>query len=354
MSARPLPGGAKPVREAFDVAAAHAWLRGLAPELTTEPEVTQFSGGASNLTYLLRYPNRDLILRRPPAGTKAASAHDMAREYRIQAALKATYPLVPTMVGLCEDHAVLGSDFYVMERVEGVIVRGELPKGQQLDRAAAAKLSQTFVDELAALHAVDVEAAGLGGLGKGPGYVGRQLSGWSGRYDKARTWHVPGWHGVRSWLAAHQPTDVGAVLIHGDFRFDNLVLDARDLQRVVGVLDWEMATVGDPLMDLGNSLAYWIEAGDDRLAQAMRRQPTHLPGMLTRREVVARYLERTGREVESFDFYIVYGLFRLAVIVQQIAYRYHKGQTKNPAFKHFWLFNHYLHWRATRAMRGRW
>src|SRR6185295_5183897 len=177
--------------------------------------------------------------------------------------------------------------------------------------------------------------------------------GWSERYRKARTWNVPRFEKVIAWLAAHTPDDAATCVIHNDFRLDNLVLDAGDPSRIVGVLDWEMATLGDPLMDLGNSLAYWVEAADGPLSRAVRRQPTHLPGMLTRREVIARYAERTGFASPSWTFYEVYGVFRLAGIAQQIYYRYHHGETRNPAFRHFWLYVHVLHRRCLRLILRR-
>lgn len=353
MSSAPVEG-AKRVRDedAFDVAAVDAWLRSEADGLGDGlPEVRQFSGGASNLTYLLRYPERDLILRRPPPGAKAASAHDMRREHDVQAALEPVFPYVPAMVALCQDEAVLGSDFYVMERVAGTILRKELPPELGLDAAAARRLCASVVDRLVDLHAVDPAAAGLAGLGRGPGYVRRQVEGWSERYRAARTRNAPSCERVMAWLAEHQPDDVGACVIHNDFRLDNVVLAPGDPQRIVGVLDWEMATVGDPLMDLGGALAYWVEADDDRVMRFLRRQPTHAPGMLTRDEVLVRYADRTGRPIEDPDFYEIFGLFRLAVIIQQIYRRYALRQTRNPAFRHYWIAVHYLDRRCRRIMR---
>jgi aminoglycoside phosphotransferase (APT) family kinase protein len=345
---------AKAVRDedAFDVAAVHRWLRervdGLGDAL---PQVQQFSGGASNLTYLLRYADRDLILRRPPAGTKAASAHDMAREHRVQARLKPVFPYVPEMVAFCDDPAVIGSEFYVMERLEGIILRANLPRGLELSEAQVRELCLAVVDRLIDLHAIDPDEAGLADLGRGAGYVERQVRGWSERYRAAKTWNVPSFEKVMAWLEANRPDDVATRIIHNDFRFDNVVLDPDDPTRIVGILDWEMATLGDPLMDLGASLAYWVEAGDDRWFAMFRRQPTHAPGMLTRAEVVARYRERTDLPIADWRFYEVYGLFRLAVIVQQIYARYHAKQTRNPAFKRFWLAVHILDRRCRRIIR---
>ena len=256
------------------------------------PEVRQFSGGASNLTYLLRYAaGRDLILRRPPTGTKARGAHDMGREHRIMSALAPVFPQVPEMVALCEDDALIGSPFYVMERLVGTILRRDIPPELGLDEAEVRRLCTNALDTLVALHRVDVEAAGLASLSRGPGYVARQVGGWSERYRRARTDDVGDFEDVMAWLDAHQPEDVAQALIHNDFRFDNLVLSLDDPTEVIGVLDWEMATIGDPLMDLGGAIAYWVQADDDEPFVANRLQPTHAPGMLTRAEV-ARVLHR--------------------------------------------------------------
>ena len=338
--------------DAFDVAAVHAWLRGHADGVPDEaPTVCQFSGGASNLTYLLRYPSQDLILRRPPAGTKASSAHDMRREHRIQSALRPRFPYVPEMVALCTDGSVIGSDFYVMERIEGVVPRASMPPDVETGPGPMRALSERLVDLLVQLHAVDAEAVGLADLGRGAGYVARQVAGWSERYRRARTWNVPTFERVMAWLEAHRPDDVGACVIHNDFRLDNLVLDPDEPARVRGVLDWELATIGDPLMDLGSSLAYWVEAGDGFGLQRFRRQPSHLPGMLTRAEIVGRYCDRTGRSSERWPFYEVFGFFRIAGIAQQIYFRYHRRETSNPAFRNFWMAAHLLERRCRAAMR---
>lgn len=336
--------------ETFDLAAVDEWLKGQLSGLDGQPTVLQFPGGASNLTYLLTYPQRELILRRPPFGHKAKSAHDMVREYRVQSALKPVYPAVPNMVALCQDPAIMDCDFYVMDRIRGIIPRANLPPGLELTREQTRKLCQSVIDKLIELHQVDYRAAGLESLGKGAGYVKRQIEGWTDRYKKSKTWNVPSWRRVSRWLADHMPEDVATVVIHNDFRFDNIVLDMADPETIIGVLDWEMATLGDPLMDLGNSLAYWVQASDDRFHQMLRRQPTHLPGMFSRREVVEYYCERMKLSTANWTFYEVYGLFRLAVIVQQIYYRYYHRQSRNPAFRHFWLFNQYLHWRSKRAI----
>ncbi|RZL09722.1 MAG: phosphotransferase family protein [Rubrivivax sp.] len=343
-------GGRVRAGEELKVPGVDAWLKQQVAGLQGQPEVTQFSGGASNWTYRLKYPGQgqggDFILRRPPAGTKAKGAHDMGREFRVQQALKPVYPVVPAMIGHTEDESITGAEFYVMERIAGIIPRKNLPRGLVLDAATTRRLCTNVLDQLIALHRVDVQAAGLESLGKGGGYCKRQIEGWSARYVKARTWNVPSFERVMAWLAANTPDDVANCVIHNDWRFDNVILAEDDPTRVIGVLDWEMATLGDPLMDLGNSLAYWVHDDDNLLFKAVRRQPTHLPGMLRREEVVEYYLDRTGRKADHWAFYEVYGLFRLAVIVQQIYYRYHHRQTRNPAFKNFWVLVNYLDWRC--------
>ncbi len=340
----------RPVRgeDEFDVDALSGWLADHGEPGT--PEVRQFPGGASNLTYLLHYDDRDLVLRRPPSGHKAKSAHDMHREFHIQTQLKPVFRYVPDMVALCDDPSVIGSDFYVMRKLDGLILRADLPEGFRLSRTDAGLLCERIVDVLVELHRVDPSAAGLDDLSRGPGYVRRQVDGWSKRYVAARTFNVPSFARVIEWLKDNQPDDVGACVIHNDFRLDNVVLDTSKTPRVVGVLDWEMATIGDPLMDLGGAMAYWVQADDDPVQRRFRRQPTHLPGMMTRREVVGSYCDRMGLPDDGWVFYEVFGIFRLAVIVQQIYYRYHHKQTHNPAFRTFWLMVNYLHWRCRRVI----
>ncbi len=349
----PAADGAGAVRagEELDGAAITQWLLPHLPGLAGAPRITQYSGGASNWTYRLEYPEHDLILRRPPAGTKARSAHDMGREFRVQQALKPVYPCVPEMIALCQDESVLGCEFYVMRRVAGLIPRARMPRGLQLDPAQSRALCHAFLDKLVELHQVDYQAAGLAELGKGAGYVGRQVSGWSQRYLKAKTWNVPSFRRVRDWLAANQPDDVATCVIHNDWRLDNVILDQQQPTRIIGVLDWEMATLGDPLMELGSALAYWIQADDGKLMQMTKRQPSDLPGMPSRDEVVAYYLGKMGYQIDNWVFYEVFGLFRLAVIAQQIYFRYHHKQTRNPAFRNFWIMVNYFDWRCRRLIR---
>lgn len=351
-----IPANAQSVRDedSFDVDAVAAWLSRTAG-IDGIPEVRQFSGGASNLTYLLRYPDRDVVLRRPPAGAKPASGHDMHREYRIQELLAPAYPHVPAMVGLCTDPSVLGTDFYVMERVHGTILRSD--EDADLDARRTRTLCTRVFDLLVELHNVDPVATGVDEFSRGPGYVERQVAGWTRRFAQARTDNVPDFAQVTGWLEEHRPPDVRQAVIHGDFRLDNVLLGPESATdpaplRPVAVLDWELATVGDPLMDLGASLAYWVQADDEPMMRVTKRQPSDLPGMLTRDEIVERYLSATGLETGEWRFYEVYGLFRLAVIAQQIYYRFHHGQTTNPAFRDFWQLVDYLEQRCRAIIRG--
>ncbi|WP_226468652.1 phosphotransferase family protein [Luteimonas panaciterrae] len=346
---------ARPVREedAFDLARVDAFLKDRIEGLSGDPELRQFPGGASNLTYLLRYGDRELVLRRPPAGVKAKSAHDMLREARVMAALKPHYPLVPTILASCDDPDVIGQDFYVMERLRGVILRRDLPEGLGLDANGVRRLCTGFVDRLIELHDIGAHAPDIAALGKGEGYVARQVAGWSERWRQSLTEGTDACEDVLTWLSEKQPARETAIcVIHNDYRFDNVVLDPDHPLSIVGVLDWEMATLGDPLMDLGGSLAYWVQADDDDTFQMFRRQPTNAPGMLGRREIVDYYATRTGRDVGVFDFYEVFGLFRLMVIIQQIYRRFVLGQTTNPQFAGFGQAARYMGHRCRNVIAG--
>jgi aminoglycoside phosphotransferase (APT) family kinase protein len=333
-----------PVRpgEELDAAALDLILKERVPGLAGTPEVLQFPGGASNLTYLVRYPQRELVLRRPPPGYKAKSAHDMAREFSMLAALRPVYPCVPRVLAYVGEGTALGTEFYVMERIRGVIVRRELPDGLVLTPAQTRRLCLNVIDKLVELHQLDYRAAGLETMGKGEGYVRRQVQGWTDRYRRSRTPDVADFEEVMAWLRERTPGDRATCVIHNDFRFDNVVLDPGDPFRVIGVLDWEMATLGDPFMDLGSALAYWVQADDDRFFLEARLQPTHLPGMPTRSEVVSYYASRTGRAVEDFVFYAVFGLFRLAAIAQQIYFRSVRGPGAPGRFASFGALVTYL------------
>ena len=342
---------AKPVRttEQLPLEKVDVWIKNNIPNVVGTPEITQYTGGASNWTYRIKYDSHDLILRRPPAGTKAASAHDMKREYEIQKALMPYYT-VPEMLAFCNDQSVMDCDFYIMRRVEGIIPRANLPKDLVLSKEEIKQLCLNVIDKMIELHSINIKETGLDNFGKGKGYAERQINGWSERYKKAKTWNVPSCNKVINWLKANIPTEEKSCLIHNDFRFDNVILDAENPMKIIGVLDWEMATIGNPLMDLGNTLAYWVQADDDFMAKSTRRQPTHLNGMLTRKEVIQYYCEKMGFEAKQFTFYEVYGLFRLAVIIQQIYYRYYHKQTNNKEFKKFWILVNYLNWRCKKAI----
>ena len=336
--------------DALDINAVDAFVKAHYPDARGNLEIKQFRGGASNLTYQLNFENVSLILRTSPKGTKAKGAHDMAREHKIMQRLKPSYPYVPQMIALCSDEAVIGREFYVMEKIWGIIPRANLPKELSLNKSEVRMLCTNVIDKLIELHQVDIQSTGLHELGKGTGYCQRQIDGWTERYQKAKTWNVPSCNYVMDYLKSNVPQKEKSCFIHNDFRFDNVVLDENNPTKVIGVLDWEMATIGDPMMDLGNSLAYWVQADDDFVARQTRRQPTHLPGMLRRKEVINYYCGRMGFDAKDFTFYEVYGIFRLAVIMQQIYFRYHHGQTTNKAFKNIWFLVNYMNWRCRKLI----
>ncbi|OEY66933.1 phosphotransferase family protein [Marinobacter sp. X15-166B] len=338
--------------EELDVQRVDRFMKAAIPGLVGRPHIRQYPGGASNLTYHVEYRGQSFVLRRPPLGKIAKSAHDMLREARVMQALRPAYPYVPDIIAVCDDPDVLGCDFYVMERLPGVILRQDFPDGLTLNTAGTRKLCLSVIDKLVELHRVDPVATGLDRLGKGSGYVQRQIGGWSTRFRHARTDDVGDFETVMAWLQDKMPDDIAQSVIHNDFRFDNVVLHADNPFEVVGVLDWEMATIGDPLMDLGSSLAYWVEAGDERPFQMLRRQPTHREGMLSRADVVAYYLRQSGLRIDCFDFYEIYGLFRLAVIIQQIYFRYYHGQTRDQRFAVFGQAANYLEQRCLRLINA--
>jgi len=328
---------ARPPRagEELDAAALAAYLAAHLPEAAGQPiAIEQFPGGHSNLTYLVRIGgDHELVLRRPPVGSKVKSAHDMGREVRVLSRLAPAWSPAPRPLLHCEDESIIGSPFYLMERKRGVILRREPPAGLTIDPATARRLGEVLVDGLVELHAIDYAAIGLGELGRPEGYVLRQVRGWTERYAGSRTDDIPVVDRVAGWLAEHIPASPHASLIHNDYKFDNVVLDPAELTRIIGVLDWEMATIGDPLMDLGTSLAYWVERGDPPALIAMRFGPSDLPGMLTRAEIAARYAERSGRPVDHIGFYYAFGLFKTAVVAQQIYWRWKQGLTRDPRFE---------------------
>lgn len=336
----------KPVRagEELDLARLQSWLpaQGLSGGISVE----QFPRGHSNLTYLLRVGDRELVLRRPPFGSKVKGAHDMLREVRILTRLAPVFPAAPRVVAACEDPAVLGAPFYLMERMRGLILRGPALK-MALEPAGVRALCGSFIDCLADLHAIDWRAAGIEGHPEG--YVRRQVEGWTRRWHDARTDDIPEVDAIAAWLAARIPAETGAALIHNDYKYDNLVLSPDDPTRILGVLDWEMATVGDPLMDLGTALGYWVEEGDDEALKSFAFGPTFAPGSLTRAELAARYGERTGRDISGMLFYYCFALFKTAVVAQQIYARYKQGLTRDERFASFIVGVQLLAQQAVRA-----
>jgi aminoglycoside phosphotransferase (APT) family kinase protein len=316
-----------------DTARLAAWLAHALPECDAGCiTVEQFPAGHSNLTYLLRAGDREMVLRRPPHGSRVKTAHDMGREYRVLSALHAVYPPAPRPLAWCDDESVIGAPFYLMERRSGLVIRRGLPEPLEREPETLRRLSVAMVDNLADLHSLDLQAAGLESFGKPQGYVQRQIAGWSRRWHDARTDSLPDMDALASWLGDHMPAESGAALIHNDYKLDNLMLDPNDVTRIVAVLDWEMATVGDPLMDLGTSLAYVVEPGDFPELVAERFVPTAAPGFLSREEFISRYSERTCRNTGSALFYYAYGLFKLAVILQQIYFRWRQGLTHDERF----------------------
>ena len=321
--------------EALDIQPIEGYLKEHIPGLRGQARVEQFPSGASNLTYLIRFENRELVLRRPPFGTKAKSAHDMGREARILMGLQDVYPYVPRVLAHCSDDAVIGCEFYVMERIRGTILRSDSASDMPLSPDRYPLLCKHLIDRLIELHSVDYRKTPLADLGRPEGYARRQIEGWSKRYVKAKTPDAPSYQNVMTWLQDRIPPEVRGCVVHNDYRFDNVILAPDDPLKIIAVLDWELATVGDPLMDLGNTLAYWIEPSDPTPLLVLRQQPTDLPGMLTRQEVLDYYSSKTSLDIERFDVYRVFGLFRLVVIAQQIYYRFYHGQTRDPRFAKF-------------------
>jgi len=320
--------------EKFDSQRIEEFLMDSIPGLEGKLFVKQFPSGFSNLTYLLKFGNSELVLRRPPFGRKAATAHDMGREYKILSALKPVFPHCPEPLVYTEDESIMGCPFYIMRRIEGIILRKDLPAGLSLSPDEVGQLCKNLIDVQLQLHSIDYKSVGLEDFGKPDGYVRRQVDGWSKRYRQARTDDAPDFESVMGWLHGNMPDDTDKPsIIHNDYKFDNVVLDVKDPLKIIGVLDWEMATIGDPLMDLGNSLAYWINRDDTEEIQSMRLLPTNIDGSLTRKELLEYYLLKSGITSNNFNYYYCFGLFRLAVIAQQIYYRFFHGQTKDKRFQ---------------------
>lgn len=326
-----------PIREdeRFDIDRLATYLRGQLPGSDESLAVEQFAGGHANLTYLLRYGTREYVLRRPPLGPVAPSAHDMGREYRVLSVLYQAYPLAPRAYVFCDDPAVMGAPFFVMERRRGTVVRRVVPPefGGGKDPEQNRRISEVLIDALADLHQVDPAAVGLATLGKPEGFMLRQIDGWTGRYERAKTKEMPVVAELSGWLRDNLPPAPKPTLIHNDWRLDNMMLDSRDAGRVVAVFDWDMCTVGDPFADLGTLLSAWMEENEPLAGGAT--MPSNTPGFLTRRAAVERYGARRGVDVSAMPYYYVFGIFKIAVVLQQIYHRYHLGQTKDARFASF-------------------
>jgi len=294
--------------------------------------VEQFPAGHSNLTYRVMWGGNELVLRRPPFGSQVKSAHDMGREYRVLSKLHEAYNVAPKVILYCDDLSVLGAPFYLMEPIRGIILRRELPLGLLLSPSLARQISEAFIDNLVRLHSLDYDALGLGDLGKPQGYLERQVKGWIGRYHNSATHDLSEVERISAWLTQHIPESSDATIIHNDYKYDNVVLDSNDITKIVGVLDWEMCTLGDPLSDLGTTLAYWTDPSDPDELQEVRSAPTTIPGTLTRTQLAQRYAQASGRSIHDMAFYLAFARFKVAVIVQQIYYRYERGLTHDERF----------------------
>jgi aminoglycoside phosphotransferase (APT) family kinase protein len=313
-----------------------------APSPDNKPiRIDQFPGGHSNLTYLVQLGGQEFVLRKPPLGELAPKAHDIAREFRLLTAINPFFPLSPRPYLLCEDPSIIGAPFYLMERRCGLIIRGDIPKQIGDDLTLRRRVSEAIIDTLAALHSIDIYSSGLVALGKPARFVTRQVEGWTERWHRAKTKDVPELDEVARWLADQIPAEpakldlLSATLLHNDFKLDNVILDPKCPSHVTGVLDWEMSAIGDPLIDIGLLLCYWPEKKDPEARRSFVSPVTTEPGWMTRGEITERYVERTGRDLSAIAFYETFALFKVAVAIQQIYFRFVQGQTLDERFRHF-------------------
>lgn len=321
--------------EELDLGRLEPWLRKALPEAEGPLTIRQFGGGHANLTYLLGIGGTEYVLRRPPIGPVAASAHDMAREHRILSRLWKAYPLAPRSLLHCTDENLIGSEFHILERRHGIVIRkGESAKVLE-NPANARGVSEVLVDALADLHLADADACGLGDLGHPEGFMERQVSGWTGRWEKALDETAPDATALTGWIAENLPGSSQVSLVHNDYKLDNVLLDAADPTRATAVLDWDMCTRGDPLSDMGTLLNYWLEPGDPEPWRIATEMPCEYPGFLTRAEAIERYASRTSFDLGHILWYQVFAAFRTAVILQQIYIRWLRGQTQDARFEHF-------------------
>jgi len=339
-----MPDDTRAVRpgEELDWARLVSWLRERLPscdipglDVSRDPDVEQFPGGHSNLTYLIRFGPTDIVVRRPPLGPVAPTAHDMAREFRWLSAMHRVFPLAPRPYLLCDDLDVIGSVFYAMERRTGIVVRADEPPELADNPAARRAVSAALVDTLADLHAIDVTGPELGALGKPAGFVARQVRGWTERWHRSKTSALPEMDWLADWLRDRLPPEPRRpAVVHGDFKLDNVMLAPTDVAQVVAVLDWEMSALGDPLIDLGILLAYWAPTAPPLERDALTTV-THRPGYFTRDEIVDRYASRSGADLSRIRYYEIFATFKIAVVIQQIYYRYVQGQTNDARFATF-------------------
>ncbi len=304
---------------------------GLIANNKSDWQVTQFTHGYSNLTYLIQIEDKEYVLRRPPFGA-IKRGHDMGREFKVQSGIYSAFPKVPKMYTFTEDENILGCPFYVMEKVEGIILNVHEAKKRNISANDFKTIANSWLDTFVELHHIDYKAAGLEDLGKPEGYVERQVLNWGKQYLKAATEDVPAAEKVMRWMEENQPATYRHSLVHNDFKYDNVVFKDDSWNEVTAVLDWEMATLGDPLMDLGTSLGYWTMASDHPFVQQGIPSPTIMDGNPGRSEIVELYTQKSGKEVAHLVFYYAFGLFKIAVIAQQIYYRYSKGLTTDPRF----------------------
>jgi len=311
------------------------FLAGKLPGAEGTPVIEQFEGGHANLTYLVKYGNLEYVLRRPPLGPVAPKSHDMGREYKVLSVLYQAYPLAPRAFLFSEDKEIVGAPFLVMERRKGIVIRKEMPEGFRGNPELNRRMSAMIVDGLAALHQVDAKAIGLDTLGKPEGFMERQVSGWAGRWEGAKTADVPKFYEIHEWMKARIPQKPRASLVHNDYKLDNMMVSATDPATPVAVFDWDMCTMGDPLADVGTLLGYWVEATDGPARTSFPTMPTTAPGWYTRGEVAGHYARRTGIDVRDLRFYEIFANWKTAVVIQQIYVRFHRGQTQDVRFKEY-------------------
>lgn len=321
--------------EQLEIEKIEKYLRSNIEGIDGDLELLQFPGGASNLTYLLKFNNRQMVMRRPPFGANIKSAHDMGREYKVLTALSKGYGKAPSPLLYESTGEILGCEFYIMERVEGIILRGQDGSDGSISPGQVGMIANGLLDALVELHDLDYEAIGLGDLGRPDGYVERQVTGWMKRYNKSKTDDHSSIEFVGLWLAENMPKEGAASIIHNDYKHDNVVLDQGNLSQVIALLDWEMCTLGDPLMDMGTALSYWINPEDPELLKQNFPNPSMLEGNPKRSELAGMYEQKSGRKMDYPIFYYAFGLFKTAVILQQIYARYKKGFTTDARFKHF-------------------